>query len=62
MFHAKLNEGLLIKKLVDSIKDLISEVNLEISGNGISLQAMDSPHIALVALNLSSEGFEEINH
>ena len=51
MFHAKLNEGLLIKKLVDSIKDLISEINLEVSGNGISLQAMDSPHVALVTLN-----------
>ena len=30
MFHAKLNEGLLIKKLIDSIKDLVSDINLEI--------------------------------
>ena len=59
MFHAKLNEGLLIKKLIDSIKDLVSDINLEISPMGISLQAMDSSHVALVTLNLSSEGFEE---
>jgi len=59
MFHAKLNEGLLIKKLIDSIKDLVSDINLEISAMGISLQAMDSSHVALVTLNLSSEGFEE---
>ena len=59
MFHAKLNEGLLIKKLIDSIKDLVSDINLDISPMGISLQAMDSSHVALVTLNLSSEGFEE---
>ena len=59
MFHAKLNEGLLIKKLIDSIKDLVSDINLEVSPMGISLQAMDSSHVALVTLNLSSEGFEE---
>ena len=58
MFHAKLNEGLLIKKLIDSIKDLVSDINLEINSMGISLQAMDSSHVALVTLNLSSEGFE----
>ena len=59
MFHAKLNEGLLIKKLIDSIKDLVSDINLDISPMGISLQAMDSSHVALVTLSLSSEGFEE---
>jgi proliferating cell nuclear antigen len=59
MFHAKLNEGLLIKKLIDSIKDLVSDINLEISPMSISLQAMDSSHVALVTLSLSSEGFEE---
>ena len=42
MFEAKLNEGVLIKKLVDSIKDLVSDINLDVSSTGISLQAMDS--------------------
>ena len=58
MFHAKLNEGLLIKKLIDCLKNLISDINLEISSMGISLQAMDSSHVALLTLNLFSEGFE----
>ena len=57
MFHAKLNEGLLIKKLIDNIKDLVSDINWEISPMGISLQALDSSHVSLVTLNLSSEGF-----
>ena len=59
MFHAKLNQGILIKKLVDVIKDLVTDINLDISAIGISLQAMDSSHVALVTMNLSAEGFEE---
>ena len=59
MFFAKINEELLFKKLIDSIKDLVSDINLEISSIGISLQAMDTSHVALVTLHLSSEGFEE---
>ena len=59
MFYAKLNESILIKKLIDSIKDLVTDINLEVSSKCISLQAMDSSHVALVTMNLSSEGFEE---
>jgi len=59
MFQAKLTQGILLKKLIESIKDLVTDINLEITATGISLQAMDSSHVALVTLNLSSEGFEE---
>ena len=58
MFTATLTQGIIIKKLVDSIKDLVSDINLDVSAQGISLQAMDSSHVALVILHLSSEGFE----
>ena len=59
MFYAKINEGILIKKLIDCIKDLVTDINLDVSSIGISLQAMDSSHVALVIMHLSSEGFEE---
>jgi proliferating cell nuclear antigen len=59
MFASKLSEGLLLKKLIESIKDLVTDINLDITGTGISLQAMDSSHVALVTLNLSPDGFEE---
>jgi proliferating cell nuclear antigen len=59
MFVAKLNESTLIKKLIESIKDIVSEINLEISPLGINLQAMDASHVALVTVSLSSEGFSE---
>ncbi len=58
MFEAKLAEGNTFKKIVDSIKDLVQDVNLDIGPSGISLQAMDSSHVALVSLHLSMEGFE----
>jgi proliferating cell nuclear antigen len=44
---------------VEAIKDLVTDVNIDIISTGISLQAMDSSHVALVHLNLS-EGFEMI--
>ena len=48
MFEAKLSDGTVLKRIVDSIKDLVQDVNLDISATGISLQAMDSSHVALV--------------
>jgi proliferating cell nuclear antigen len=59
MFYAKLKEGNLLKKLIESIKDLVTDINLDITGSGISLQAMDSSHVALVTLNLNYDGFED---
>lgn len=58
MFEAKLKEGGLFKKLIDSIKELVNDINLDNNQNGISLQAMDSSHVALVTLNLMSDGFD----
>ena len=48
MFEAKLTDGNILRKIVDSIKELVTDVNLEVSPNGISIQAMDSSHVALV--------------
>jgi proliferating cell nuclear antigen len=59
MFHSKLKEGILLKKLIESIKELVTDINLDVTGGGISLQAMDSSHVALVTLSLTSDGFEE---
>eukprot|EP00879_Flechtneria_rotunda_P020485 GHRR01021553.1.p1 GENE.GHRR01021553.1~~GHRR01021553.1.p1 ORF type:complete len:191 (+),score=47.83 GHRR01021553.1:473-1045(+) len=58
MFESRLTQGSLLKKLVEAIKDLVTDGNFEISGNGVSLQAMDTSHVCLVALLLRSDGFE----
>lgn len=47
-----------MKKLIDSIKDLVTDANFDCNSTGISLQAMDSSHVSLVALMLRAEGFE----
>jgi len=49
-FEAKLSDGQIFKRIVDSIKDLVTDVNLDATPTGISLQAMDSSHVALVNL------------
>eukprot|EP01105_Mastigella_eilhardi_P006533 TRINITY_DN18072_c0_g1_i1.p1 TRINITY_DN18072_c0_g1~~TRINITY_DN18072_c0_g1_i1.p1 ORF type:complete len:263 (-),score=117.41 TRINITY_DN18072_c0_g1_i1:114-902(-) len=58
MFEAKLGAASLLKRLLDAIKDLVTEVNFDCSANGISLQAMDSSHVSLVSLVLRADGFE----
>lgn len=58
MFEAVISEGGVFKRIMDSIKDLVTDANFDCSSAGISLQAMDSSHVSLVALSLRSEGFE----
>jgi hypothetical protein len=50
MFEAKLSEGLILKKIVDSIKDIVTDVNIDISPQG---KAPSYPH-ERVRANLSS--------
>lgn len=38
---------------------MVSDVNIDVAPTGITLQAMDSSHVALVALLLSVDGFEK---
>ena len=34
MFEAKLAEGLILKKIVESIKDIVTDVNIDVSPSG----------------------------
>lgn len=36
MFEAKLAEGSILKKIVESIKDIVTDVNIDISPSGIN--------------------------
>jgi len=58
MFEARLLQGSILKKLMESIKDLVTDANFDCSSEGINLQAMDSSHVSLVALYLRGEGFQ----
>ena len=48
----------MLKKIVEAIRELVSDANLDCSENGIQMQAMDSSHVSLCALTLSPEGFD----
>jgi len=58
MLEAVMSTGGILKKIMESIKDLVSEANFDCASKGISLQAMDSSHVSLVSLFLRADGFE----
>lgn len=58
MFEAKMSEVSVLKKIVEAIKDIVNVVNIEVSNGGLSFQAMDLSHVALVSLSLRPDGFQ----
>jgi proliferating cell nuclear antigen len=58
MFIARFEECSSFRKIIDSIKDLVKNVNIDVTQKGISIQAMDSCHIALVFLQLRDKAFK----
>jgi len=52
MFEARLEECSIFRKIIDSLKELVKMVNIEVNTKGLSIQAMDSCHVALVSLVL----------
>lgn len=58
MFEARLTQSSVLKKLLESVRDLVNQGNFDCSSDGISLQAMDDAHVALVTLSLRSQAFE----
>ncbi|EGF76558.1 hypothetical protein BATDEDRAFT_92516 [Batrachochytrium dendrobatidis JAM81] len=58
MLEARLQHASTLKKLLDAVKELVTDANFECNETGIALQAMDTSHISLVTLLLRSSGFE----
>jgi len=59
MFEARLGQASLLKKILESLKDLVTDANFDCSPTGVALQAMDSSHVSLVSMLLQQEGFEK---
>ncbi|PYH96382.1 proliferating cell nuclear antigen [Aspergillus ellipticus CBS 707.79] len=57
MLEARLEQASLLKRVVDAVKDLVQDCNFDCNDSGISLQAMDNSHVALVSMMLKAEGF-----
>jgi proliferating cell nuclear antigen len=58
MFEARLTQGKIFKQMIESIKDLITDANIDVSEDEISVQSMDSSHVSLVAVSLQANGFD----
>mmetsp|Transcript_3351 Transcript_3351/g.7005 ORF Transcript_3351/g.7005 Transcript_3351/m.7005 type:complete len:264 (-) Transcript_3351:98-889(-) len=59
MFEARLKEGIQFKNIIDAIKDLVTDCNVELSEEEMAIQSMDSAHVALVGVQLSASAFEQ---
>lgn len=51
-------QGVLLKRVFDAVKELVTEVNLDCNESGITMQAMDTSHVALVMLSLKLGAFD----
>jgi len=61
MLSATLQKAALLKKVLESVKDLVVDANFDCSEEGIALQAMDAAHVSLVAMSMEADNFEEFN-
>jgi proliferating cell nuclear antigen len=59
VLEAQLQQAVLLKKVVDAMKDLCKDVNFDCSEKGIQVQSMDSSHVALVSLLLRESAFAD---
>ena len=59
MFEARLVQGSLLKKVLESLKDLLNEATWDCADTGIQLQAMDNSHVSLVSVSLRADGFDK---
>ena len=56
--NAVMQKAGLLKKIIESLKDLITEAIIDCDQNGMYLQSMDSSHVALVTFLLKQNLFE----
>ncbi|KAK9453981.1 proliferating cell nuclear antigen, N-terminal domain-containing protein [Dipodascopsis uninucleata] len=59
MLEGKLEEAALLKKIIEAVREIVSECVLDCSDNGLALQAIDSSHVGFASLLLSADGFSE---
>lgn len=58
MFEARLVQGRLFKQLIEAIKELVTNANIDCSADEMGMQAMDSSHVSLVQISLRAQGFD----
>jgi proliferating cell nuclear antigen len=59
LMNIKTIQAPIFKQVVDALKDILTDVNLEIDNSGLKIVAMDNTNIVLIHLKLEAEKFEE---
>jgi proliferating cell nuclear antigen len=60
--EARLESPVVFRKILDALRELVEEANIDCNESGLSLQAMDASHVALVSMHLnSSQGFDQFS-
>ena len=54
-----MQQAVILKKVVDAMKDLCKDINFDCSEKGLQVQSMDSSHVALVSLLLRASAFSD---
>lgn len=57
--NIKTIQASIIKQVIDALKDILMDVNLEIDETGLKIMAMDNTHVVLIHLKLEADKFEE---
>lgn len=58
MFECRLTQGSLLRKIIEAINPLVTEMNIECTSSGLCVQAMDTASVCLVMMELGHEGFD----
>jgi proliferating cell nuclear antigen len=59
LLNIKTIQAPVFKQVIDALKDILTDVNLEVDSSGLKIVAMDNTNIVLIHLKLESEKFEE---
>jgi proliferating cell nuclear antigen len=59
LVNIKTIQAPVFKQVIDALKDILTDVNLEIDETGIKIVAMDNTNIVLIHLKLEADKFEE---
>ena len=58
MIELVFSQASFFKRIIDSLKDLVEDITFNCNNDGLTLQAIDVSHVALISIELSSDTFE----
>jgi proliferating cell nuclear antigen len=56
--EARFENPTTFRKVLDALHELVEEGNIDCNQSGLSMQAMDASHVALVSMHLNAKGFD----